>query len=130
MTAREEELQAQVDYLKEQVESLTGVAAVPALRASLRITDKQARLLLVLTRRSNMLTTHEAAYRSVFEKPNGEGPDEHIMSVVLCHLRAALRDAKAPGRIETIHGTGWKTTPELTAWVRSIVNPAAEQVAA
>ena len=131
MSAEVEQLRAENAYLKEQIEELTQVAAVPALRAALRLTDKQARLLHVLTRRANMLTTRETVYRVVFEHPNGDGgPDLKIMDVVLCHLRAVLRDAKAPGRIETIYGAGWKVTPDLTAWVRAQVRGEDEQVAA
>ena len=60
MSAEVEQLRAENAYLKEQIEELTSVAAVPALRAALRLTNKQALLLQVLTRRSNMLTTREA----------------------------------------------------------------------
>lgn len=130
MTAREDELQAQVDYLKELVDELTRVTAVPALQGALGITNKQARLLLVLTKRANFAVSKETVYRAVFEHENGDGPENKIMDVVLCRLRTALRDANAPGEIVTIRAAGWKSTPDLTAWVRSITNPSDEQVAA
>lgn len=121
MSAREEQLEAQVAYLKEQIDALTNVAAIPAIRAALRITDRQARMLAILTRRANMLTTHDSLYRAMFEGENGDGPQGHIVSVYLCHVRAALRDAKAPGKIHTVWGDGWKADKALCDWVRSIV---------
>lgn len=129
MNAEVEQLRVENAYLKEQVEELTGVAAVPAICARLGLSHQQARMLLVLTRRANMLTTKAAVYRAVFEHENGDGPADKIMDIVLCRVRQVLRKMEAPGRIETVWGHGWKATPELTAWVRAIVNPAQDVAA-
>ena len=130
MTLREEELQEQIQYLKMQIEELTSVAAVPALCGAIGVSPQQAKMLLVLTRRANFMISKETVYRAVFEHENGDGPVWKIMDVALCNLRRVLRRVNAPGRIETLHGQGWKSTPDLTAWVRSIVSPSGEQVAA
>lgn len=130
MTAREEELLAENAYLKERVEELTCVAAIPALCSALRLAPQQAKMLLVLTRRANFPISRETVYRAVFEHDNGDGPEVKIMDIVICNLRRVLRRERAPGSIDTVWGQGWKTTPELTAWVRAIVRGDDEQVAA
>jgi len=129
MTPREEELQAENAYLKEQVEQLTNVAAVPALRAAFRIEPQEAKLLLVLTRRANFVVSKDSVYRAVFERENGDGPTNKIMDVVLCGLRKRLVQAGAPGKIVTVRAEGWRSTPDLTAWVRAIINPEREMAA-
>ena len=123
MTPREEELEAHVAHLRDQLAELTGTDLVSAIRRRLGIRPKCARVLATITKRGSRLVPHSAIYGAVFEHDNGDGPMIEIIKVSVCYIRKALREAGAPGQIHNVHGRGYQADQELCDWVRALVQP-------
>lgn len=124
-----ETLRAQVAYLKEQIEELTGRDMVATLQARLRIQPQCAAILAALTKRGSRIVLYDTIYRTIFEHDNGDGPSMEIVKVQLCRTRAALRKAGAPGEIRTIWGRGYQADQTLCDWVRALVAEPQEMAA-
>jgi hypothetical protein len=123
MTATIESLRAEVEYLRERLNGVTGtVEAHDQLRHAFGISPKQARTLALLMRATRPVTT-TAIYLNVFERDCGDGPDLASVKVCLSQLRRRLAAFNAPGRISNAYGTGAYTmSPELRAWVNDRVS--------
>lgn len=114
--------------LKAQIAELRFVPEADVLRTALRITPKQAQLLLFIADRD--LATKTAIYAGVFQHDDGDGPIDQIVNVTICHLRRRAREQGWPGRIENIWGTGYRMDADQKAFVHGIARPQPERLAA
>ena len=121
MTLREDELRAEIAYLKEQIAELTGRDDAAALCARLRLTKAEARVLAMVTKRGQRIIKADAIWQAVCEHPTGDGPQSNIVRVYVCRLRSALKHAKAPGQIRTLYGEGYIADQSLCDWVQALV---------
>lgn len=76
---------------------------------ALAVPRTQARLLLILRAESGRVVTRDQVMRRLYAQAReADIPDEKIVDVFICKLRAALKRAGAPEHIETVWGTGWR----------------------
>lgn len=108
-TSTEQELRARIEKLEERIRLLTGD---PAAHQRLRphgFNPRQARLLLILSQAAPA-TVSMAALTKDDESPSG-------IKVLVCKTRKVMKAKAVPGRIETLHSSGYRADPDLAAWV-------------
>lgn len=119
----EDDLREEVAYLKARIADLSGEGDWANIRSVLGLTPQGARVLALLCARAGRVVRRSAIYAEVFERNDGDGPDERIMLAVICRLRTALSDLGAPDGLLTSWGVGYQATPDLAAWVYARARP-------
>jgi DNA-binding response OmpR family regulator len=125
----EEQLRAEIAWLKERIRDLTRAEDWQDIRAVLNCRPQVAKVMALLWGRTGVWISSEAIYKEVFMKPTGEGPETNVVSVCIAHLRAALKAAGGPA-VESRYKTGYRCTPELAAWIDEKVFGATAEEAA
>lgn len=92
-------LRDRVTYLEDCLRELT--TPCPAdLPEGLRLTAQQQRVFGAL---------QEAILTAMcWDRPDADWPEVKIVDVVVCKIRARLREAESPLRIETVWGQGYR----------------------
>lgn len=115
MSPAYEDLAAENDWLKEQLQIIrTGPISDP-LRARFRLSPTEARFLSLLREKGEV--TRDAIYAALFQRLNGDGPGVKIIDVFACKIRKKLAAQGAPGSIRNIWGEGYRLDAELRAWL-------------
>lgn len=119
MIADVETLQAEVAWLRGQLDELRGGPDdLEKLRKLLGAAGQPLKVVSLLLRAKRVVSC-EAIYAQVLEKPNGDGPNERAIAVIVCHARAALRKVGAPGDIRNRRAVGYEMTPDLRQWLNA-----------
>jgi DNA-binding response OmpR family regulator len=108
-------LRDEIDTLREEIrqyrEALAPYAILPR---EWRLTEMEECLLRAMRAVGPNLLRHERAmlalYGTTEDAPEPKGLDRFI-----CKIREKLERARPPIRIETVHGRGWRLTPESCA---------------
>lgn len=89
----------------------TGILTCGDLRV--RLSRKPAQLFLSIARRGTDGVDNDTIFREVWGADD-DAPDTKIIDVLICTMRATLRDAGLPSLIETMHGVGRKLSEPVT----------------
>jgi DNA-binding response OmpR family regulator len=125
-TQREQELEVEVELLKEQLKVLTGSSKELGVLLALRhgITERMAMMLLILVKRAPAVISRSAFHSVIFGHDVDGGPEPKIFGVYVCRLRSFLRQVGSPGKIDTIWSAGYRANPDLVKWVDSLFQKA------
>lgn len=110
-----EELAAENDWLKEQLQIIRTGPPKDPLRARFRLSPTEARFLSLLRDRGEV--TRDAIYAALFQRLDGDGPGAKIIDVFACKVRKKLAAKGAPGTIRNIWGEGYRLDAELRIWL-------------
>lgn len=113
-------LEDQVELLRQQLAELTGSDAELGMLMSLRhgITLQQATILHILVRRSPAVVSRQSLHMLFYGDLEDGGPELSIFAVQICRLRRILLRVGAKGKIETRWGMGYLANQELVRWVK------------
>lgn len=115
-------LEAQVAHLQSVLDGLTPHDDVVVLKC-LGFTKFEARILCCLWRRAGHVLSKEAIQAAMYVDRVDGGADPKIVDVMVCKLRAKLRDRGAPELPETVWACGYRVNPALAAWLECLVGP-------
>lgn len=113
-------LEDQVELLRQQLAELTGSDAELGMLMSLRhgITLQQATILHILVRRSPAVVSRQSLHMLFYGDLEDGGPELSIFAVQICRLRRILLRVGARGKVETRWGMGYLANQELVRWVK------------
>ena len=122
MQSREQQLEDEIEVLKQKMIAATGSSRELGVLMSVRhgMTRRLATMLFVLVERSPALITKQAFHTVFYGSRDDGGPEPGIFSVHVSRLRKLLRRLNCPGKIETVWNAWYKASPELVAWVRAL----------
>lgn len=123
---REQELEDQLELMRQQLTELTGTSQELGALLALRhgMTQTLATMLLILVKRAPAVISKETFHSLMYgDRPDG-GPDPKIFAVRISRLKAALRQLKCPGKIDTVWHAGYRANPTLVDWVRGKIKEA------
>lgn len=117
-----ERLETENAWLRDRLEFFSGdKVRSEILRGELGLSGQQARILALLMKRKHG-THRDVIYGSVFDKLNGDNPNEKIVDVQVCMLRRRLRERGAPGGIACAYGTStYRLSDDLRDWVEQFL---------
>lgn len=117
-----EQLEEQLVLVREQLGALMGSSQEIGALLSIRhgMTQRLAIILSLLINRAPAALSRDTLHRIFFGDEVDGGPDPRIFNVYMTRLRRILKEVKADGKIITIWNAGFKASPELVDWVRSI----------
>ena len=120
--SREEQLEEEVELLRQQLGAVTGSSQELGALLSLKhgMTDRLATMLYMLVKRSPAVISRGTFHSIIFGHDSDGGPEPKIFAVYISRLRSILRELKCPGRIDTVWSAGYKATPELVKWVEDL----------
>lgn len=120
--SREEQLEEEVELLRQQLSTLTGSSRELGALLSLKhgMTDRLATMLYMLVKRSPAVISRSSFHSIIFGHDADGGPEPKIFAVYISRLRSILRELKCPGRIDTVWSAGYKASPELVKWVEDL----------
>lgn len=117
-----EELEEEVELLKQQLTELTGTSkelgALMALRYGM--TKRLATMLFILVKRAPAVISRSAFHSVIYGDRSDGGPEPKIFAVHISKLRGVLERVGCPGKIETVWGGGYKASPALVKWVNEL----------
>lgn len=118
---REQELEDEIELLKQQLAALTGSSQELGVLMAIKhgMTHRLASMLFILVKRAPAVVSRQAFHTVIYGDRADGGPEPKIFDVHISRLRALLKRIGCPGKIETIWNAGWKASPALAAWVRS-----------
>lgn len=123
---RIQELEEEVELLKQQIENLTGssqeLGALLAIRHGM--TERLATMLYILVKRAPAVISKAAFHSVIFGHDADGGPEPKIFSVYISRLRSILREVRCPGKIDTVWSAGHRANPALVKWVENIYEEA------
>lgn len=117
---REQELEDEVELLKQQLSALTGSSQELGVLMAIRhgMTKRLAQILTILIKRAPGVVSRDAFHILFYgERPDG-GPEPKIFAVHITRLRKLLQRIECPGKIETVWNAGYRASPELVSWVK------------
>lgn len=123
---REQQLEDQVELLRQQVQALTGSDQELGVLMALRhgITHRMAIILQVLVRRAPAVVPRTTFHTLVYGDRSDGGPEPKIFDVHISRLRKFLRRPKVGcplnAKIDTVWNAGYRASPELVTWVKSL----------
>lgn len=128
MLSREQELEDEVELLKQQLSALTGSSQEIGILVSLGygMTHRLAQILHILIQRSPAIVSRNALHTIFYGDRDDGGPEPKIFAVHITRLRGIIkRWHKVYGvdsslRIDTVWNTGYRASPELVKWVRQL----------
>jgi DNA-binding response OmpR family regulator len=123
---RVQELEEEIELLRQQVEELTGssreLGALLAIRHGM--TERLATMLYILVKRAPAVISKSAFHSVIFGHDAEGGPEPKIFSVYISRLRGILRQVGCPGKIDTVWSAGHRANPELVKWVENLYEEA------
>lgn len=119
---REQELEDEIELLKQQLEALRGGSKeLGAIMAKGKgITHRMAFMLLVLTKRSPAVVSKSTFHSMIYGDRSDGGPEPKIFTVHINRLRDWLKRVGCKGKIITVWGAGYRADDTLVAWVREV----------
>lgn len=120
--SREEELENEVELLKQQLSALTGSSQELGVLMAIKhgMTHRLATILYILVKRSPAVITRTTFHTIFFGDRSDGGPEPKIFDVHISRLRGILKRVGCPGKIETVWNAGYRASPELAAWVKAL----------
>lgn len=122
MDERVNQLEDEVELLKQQLAELTGTSrelgALMALGHGM--TRRLATMLFILVKRAPAVISRSAFHSVIYGDRSDGGPEPKIFAVYMTKLRGVLRRVHAEGKIETVWGGGYKASPALVKWVNEL----------
>lgn len=123
---RIQELEEEVELLRQQVNTLTGssreLGALLAIRHGM--TDRLATMLYILVKRAPAVISKSAFHSVIFGHDSDGGPEPKIFSVYISRLRSILKEVGSPGKIDTVWSAGHRANPALVKWVEDLFQKA------
>jgi len=123
---RIQELEDEIELLKQQVSTLTGssqqLGALLAIRHGM--TERLATMLYILVRRAPAVISKSAFHSVIFGHDADGGPEPKIFSVYISRLRGILKEVGCKGKIDTVWSAGHRASPDLVEWVEDLFNKA------
>lgn len=121
-TSREQELEEEVELLRQQLGALTGSEKEVGVLLALRygMTHRLAKILHILVKRSPAVVTRNALHAIFYGHQDDGGPEPKIFAVHITRLRKILQRLGAEGKIETVWNYGYRASPELVKWVNQL----------
>jgi DNA-binding response OmpR family regulator len=123
-----EQLEDQVELLKQQLEALTGsdkeLGALMALRHGM--TKTLATMLYLLVKRAPAVISRQTFHILMYGDQVDGGPEPKIFDVRISRLRSILKELKAKGtcppgvKIDTVWHAGYRANPQLVKWVNEL----------
>lgn len=122
IVAREQELEDEIELLRQQLEAFKGSSAEVGVLQSLGfgMTNRMAMILHILVRRAPAIVSRNALHAIFYGDRSDGGPEPKIFSVNITRLRKVLRRVGADGQIATVWSAGYRASPELVAWVHRL----------
>lgn len=122
MPSREQELEDEVELLRQQLSALTGSSQEFGVLMFLGygMTHRLAKILHILVKRSPAIVSRNALHTVFYGDRDDGGPEPKIFAVHITRLRAVLERVGAKGKIETVWNTGYRASPELVRWVQEL----------
>lgn len=119
---REQELEEEIELLKQQVSALMGSSRELGVLVALGrgMTHRTATILLILVNRAPAVISRDTLHSLIYGDRRDGGPEPKIFAVYVNRLRAILKRLECPGKIDTIWNAGYRANPELTKWVRDL----------
>lgn len=120
--AREQELEEEIELLKQQVTALTGSSRELGVLMALRhgMTYRTATILLILVNRAPAVISRSTFHSLIYGDRSDGGPEPKIFAVYVSRLRDILKRIDCPGKIDTVWNAGYRASPELAKWVREL----------
>lgn len=119
---RIQELEEEVELLRQQVSQLTGssreLGALLAIRHGM--TERLATMLYILVKRAPAVISKSAFHSVIFGHDADGGPEPKIFSVYISRLRSILKEVGCPGKIDTVWSAGHRANPALVKWVEEL----------
>ena len=115
MSPAYEDVVAENEWLKEQLQIIRTGPTTDPLRARFELSPTEARFLCLMRERGEV--TRDAIYAALFQRLDGDGPGIKIIDVFACKVRKKLAAKGAPGSIRNIWGQGYRLDLELRAWL-------------
>ena len=127
LPSREQELEDEVELLRQQLSALTGSTQELGVLMAIRhgMTHRLATMLFILAKRAPAVVSRTAFHTFIYGDRSDGGPEPKIFDVHISRLRGILKRVGCPGQIETVWNAGYRSSPELTAWVKQLY---AEQI--
>lgn len=121
----EHELKERIRELEERLRLMTGD---PAAHERLRphgFNPRQARALVILGKAAPLTLPHSAL--------DPDAASYASIKVLVCNIRKRMAENSIPGRLETLHSSGYRADPDLAAWVLECIKepetqPATEEL--
>lgn len=114
-----EQLEEQVEILRQQLEAVTGtpreIGAIMSLRRGM--TQRLAIMLFILVKRAPGMASTSMFHSVIYGSRIDGGPDPKIFALHICRLRKTLRRLEIPGKIDTVWNAGYRADPTLVKWV-------------
>lgn len=120
---RIQELEEELELLRQQVSQLTGTSRELGALLALRhgMTERLATMLYILVKRAPAVISKSAFHSVIFGHDADGGPEPKIFSVYISRLRSILRQVECPGKIDTVWSSGHRANPELVKWVDKLL---------
>lgn len=119
---RIQELEEEVELLRQQVSQLTGssreLGALLAIRHGM--TERLATMLYILVKRAPAVISKSAFHSVIFGHDADGGPEPKIFSVYISRLRSILKEVGCSGKIDTVWSAGHRANPALVKWVEEL----------
>lgn len=124
---REQELEDQVELMRQQLAELTGTSqelgALMALRHGM--TQTMATMLLILVKRAPAVISQSTFHSVMYGDRTDGGPDPKIFAVRVSRLRGILKELERKGhgqtgKIDTVWHAGYRASPQLVEWVKEL----------
>jgi len=122
MVSREQELEDEIELLKQQLSAFTGSSEEVGVLQSLGfgMTNRMALILHILVKRSPAIVSRNALHVIFYSDRSDGGPEPKIFAVNITRLRKVLQRAGAQGKISTVWNAGYRASPELVTWVHKL----------
>jgi DNA-binding response OmpR family regulator len=122
MDGRINQLEEEIELLRQQLEELTGTSKELGALMSLRhgMTKRLATMLFILVKRAPAVISRSAFHSVIYGDRSDGGPEPKIFAVHISKLRGVLERVGCPGKIETVWGGGYKASPALVKWVNEL----------
>jgi len=119
---REQELEDEIEIMRQQIEALTGTSKELGVLMALRhgMTRRLATMLFVLVNRAPALVSRQAFHTVFYGDRADGGPDPKIFNVHISRLRDLLMRVGCSGKIDTVWNAGYRANPDLVKWVRDL----------
>ena len=119
---REQELEDQVELLRQQLEAVTGTDQELGVLMALRhgMTHRMAMILHVLVRRAPAVVSRSAFHSLFYSDRMDGGPEPKIFDVHISRIRKFLKRVGCTGKVDTVWNAGYRADPELVRWVKEL----------
>lgn len=122
MDERVNQLEEEVELLRQQLEEVTGTSrelgALMALRYGM--TQCLAQMLFILVKRAPAVVSKNVFHSVIYGDRSDGGPEPKIFAVRINKLRGVLKRVGAKGKIDTVWSAGYRASPELVEWVHQL----------